>query len=448
MSRRRQRPRSRPAKPQAQRSAKRVGIVLLALLIAAGVGVGLWFRLRTPHLPTLATAQLDPSSAALIERHVKAVRRARRSGAAWGRLGGVLRSYEFREEARVCLETAERFDPQEPRWPYLQGLLLASSAPEEAMARLRRAVTLCGNEPEAPRLRLARLLAEQGQWADAQRELQELLQARPENPSALLTLALVAQARGELTNAVALARRGTTNAYTARASWTLLGSLHQRLGDTNAAWFASRKAAAVAPDVPAPDPFEAEFRQLRTDARSLSDQAQQFLLARRTAEAAPLIERLVANYPQFAETWLLRGRLQNLDRQPVQAEASLRRHLELDPQSLNGQFQLGTALLAQQRYPEAARIFEKTIQLKPDLGPAFFNLGFARAKAGQKPEAVQPFRDAIRHSPEYVDSYILLADLYLQLGQKREAIVLEQQARALKPDDPRLTVLRERIDRP
>jgi Tfp pilus assembly protein PilF len=61
---------------------------------------------------------------------------------------------------------------------------------------------------------------------------------------------------------------------------------------------------------------------------------------------------------------------------------------------------------------------------------------------------VQPFRDAIRHSPEYVDSYVLLADLYLQLGQKREAIALEQQARALKPDDPRLPVLRERIDRP
>lgn len=447
MSRRRQRPRPRAAKPQAQRSAKRVGVVLLALLIGAGVGVGLWFRLTTPPLPTLATAQLDPSSAALIERHMQAVRQARRSGAAWGRLGGVLRSYEFREEARSCLETAQRFDPREPRWPYLQSLLLVHTAPEEAMARLRCAVELCGNEPGAPRLRLARLLAEQGQWADAQRELQELLRAQPENSSALLTLALVAQARGELTNAVALARRGTTNAYTARAAWTLLGSLHQRLGDTNAAWFASRKAAAVAPDVPAPDPFEAEFRQLRTDARSLSDQAQQFLLARRTAAAAPLIERLVADYPQFAEAWLLQGRLQYLDKRAVQAEQSLRRHLELDPQSLNGHFQLGMSLLAQQRYLEAAAAFETAIQLKADFGPACFNLGFARAKAGQQQAAMQPFRDAIRHNPEYFDSYILLADLYLQLGQKRDAIELEQQARALRPDDPRLPVLRERIDR-
>lgn len=315
------------------------------------------------------------------------------------------------------------------------------------MAGLRRAVELCGNEPEAPRLRLARLLAEQGQWADAQRELRELLRAKPENPSALLTLALVAQARGELTNAVALAGRCTTHAYTARAAWTLLGSLHQRLGDTNAAWFASRKAATVAPDVPAPDPFEAEFRQLRTDARSLSDQAQQFLLARRTADAAPLIERLVENYPQFAETWLLRGRLQYLDKRPVQAEQSLRRHLELDPQSLNGHFQLGMSLLAQQRYLEAAAAFETAIQLKADFGPAFFNLGFARAKAGQKQAAVQPFREAMRHNPEYLDSYILLADLYLQIGQKRDAIELERQARALRPDDPRLPVLRERLDR-
>jgi tetratricopeptide (TPR) repeat protein len=447
MSRRRKRPLPRLAQPQPRRGARLIWLVLLTLLIGAGTAFWLWLWLTTSPLPIISTAQLDASSSTLIQQHTNAVRKAPRSGAAWGRLGGVLRSYEFREEARYCLETAQRFDPKEPRWPYLQGLLLVHTAPEEAMAGLRRAVELCGNEPEAPRLRLARLLAEQGQWADAQRELRELLRAKPENPSALLTLALVAQARGELTNAVALAGRCTTHAYTARAAWTLLGSLHQRLGDTNAAWFASRKAATVAPDVPAPDPFEAEFRQLRTDARSLSDQAQQFLLARRTADAAPLIERLVENYPQFAETWLLRGRLQYLDKRPVQAEQSLRRHLELDPQSLNGHFQLGMSLLAQQRYLEAAAAFETAIQLKADFGPAFFNLGFARAKAGQKQAAVQPFREAMRHNPEYLDSYILLADLYLQIGQKRDAIELERQARALRPDDPRLPVLRERLDR-
>jgi tetratricopeptide (TPR) repeat protein len=343
------------------------------------------------------------------------------------------------------LEQAERLSPGEARWPYLQVSLLPAHS--NALNKARRAVALCGNEPPSPRLRLARLLMETGQREEARPHLEELLKHQPDLAPARLALAQIAHAEGRWDQALDWARACTTNAYTARTAWALLSALSLRRGDTNAAILASRRAAAVTPDVHFPDPFEDEVRQWRADARSLSDQAQEFLMAGRTAQAAPLIQRLSQKHPTFPETWLLLGRLKFLEKNTAAAEEALRRHLQLDPQSINGQFQLGMCLLAEQRYADAALTFERCIALKPDFGPAFFNLGFALAKTGQKERAVQCFRESIRHSPEHVESYILLADLHLQLGQTIQAARLADQAEALHSADPRLPVLRAKIQK-
>lgn len=443
---------SAPAKSVTQTRPRRWLRGLMITISAIAVGLTAWFAFRqspSPQsaalIPSIPLAQLDATSAQTIQQHLDAVKAAPQSGAGWGRLGGILRTYDFRDDALHCLAEAARLEPNEARWPYLCGLIMASRDPVKAGEQLRRAVLLCGNEPPSPRLRLARLLAEGGDWKEASREMAELLRVKPDYPPALMTLAFAAQAQGQLTNALTLAERCTSSAFTARAAWTLLGSLHQRLGDTNAAQFAMRRASVLAPDLPPPDPFEAEFQNLRGDARSLRDQAQQLLAAGKFQEAAPLIKRLVDEHPQFPETWLILGRQLYLQRQPVAAEQAFRRYLEMDPQAANGHFQLGMSLLAQNRFLDAAGAFENTTRLSPDLGPAFFNLGFARAKAGRSLEAVPAFREAIRLSPEYIDSYILLADLCLQLGKKADALELTRRAQALNPEDRRVAVLRERI---
>jgi tetratricopeptide (TPR) repeat protein len=398
-------------------------------------------------LPAISTARLDPSAARVIEGHLSAVGAAPKSGAAWGKLGAALKSFEYDAEARRCLEAAERLEPKEPRWPYLHGALLVVDAPSAAIAKWRRAVSLCGSEPDAPRLRLAKLLAETGQPEDSRRELETLLRDQPGHAPASLALAHLAHARGATTEAIALAGHGTNDHRTARAAWTLLATLHLRAGDTNAARTASARAAALPPDAPVADPFEDEALALRSDPRDLSDRAQRLLMSGQLPQAAPLVDQLVREQPGFAEGWLLLGRLQNLRQEFARAEASLRRHLELDAQSVNGLFQLGMSLLGQNRHAEAAPVFERAIQLKSDFGPAFFNLGLALARAGRKREAVPAFRAAIRHNPERIDSYLLLADLHLQLGEPDQAADPARQAAALNPSDPRLAALREKISR-
>lgn len=445
MSRKRQSVSSGRREAASKRSRKLVATVVASLVL---IGGGLWFGWPKPEplpLPEITTTQFDPDTAALIGRHLDNVRQQPRSGTAWGRLGATLRSFEFREEARRCLENAERLEPKDPHWPHLRGLLLANQSPAEAIPALQRAVALCGNEPPAPRLRLARLLAESGRWNEAHGEFQELLRARPGYAPALLGLAQCAQERGDVQEALALANRCTNDRSTARAAWSLISALQQRAGETSAARLASQRAAALPADAPMEDPFETELNPARSDPRDLSDRAQRLLQAGRVAEAASLVQQLAREHPQFAESWLLLGRWQLLSRNPVGAESSTRRHLGLDPQSVNGVFQLGSALLAQNRFDDAAAAFRRATQLKTDFGPAFYNLGFALARSGKTREAIAPFREAIRHNPERVDSYVLLADLHVQLGEFEEAAMLARLAESINPADRRLPPLREKI---
>jgi tetratricopeptide (TPR) repeat protein len=290
-------------------------------------------------------------------------------------------------------------------------------------------------------------LAETGQQEEAGKELHELLRVKPDSAPAKIIMAQICQTRGQSDDAITMAKACTASPYTARTAWTLLSTLYRRQGDTNAAEVASRRAAAVTPDAAWPDPFEDEVLAWRKDPRSLSDRAQSYLMAGRPSEAAPLVNQLVQEHPDFAETWLLLGRMQYLQNQAVPAEESLRRFLQMDPTSVNGHFQLGMSLLAQKRYPEAVAAFRQATALKRDFGPAFFNLGFALAKSGNQREAIPSFREAIRHNPEMIDAYILLADLHVQLGEKAEALELAQLAERLEPADRRLPALRQKIER-
>lgn len=420
--------------------------ILLLMLIAAG-GVWLMKDRQPAPIPTIDLAGLDPAVAKLIQNHLNEARAEPRSATAWGKLGSILRAYSLSEPARLCLSEAERLDPRDPRWPYFQSFLLSANAPDESLAKLRRAVQLAGNDPEAPRLRLARLLAEAGRWNEAGREIQELLRAQPEFAPALLLSARRAHAGTNVSEAIALARRCVEDPRAARSAFILLASLHRQQGDLASASNAARRANSLAPDEPVADPFLAEAALLRHDPRILAEPAHPLLAAGRLKEAEPLIQRLINEHSDFAETWLLAGRLQFLKNDLAAAEQSLRRHLQLDPRSSQGLFQLGLVQLGREQFNEAAETFLKATAQKPDFGPAFYNRGFALARAGNLREAIPAFREAARLNPERIDSLLMLADVYFRLGDGDEASKFLLLAEPLNPTHPGLRQLRQKAQR-
>ncbi len=428
-----------------------IGRALLVGLLVLVVGGGAWLAATkrrsnvdgAPRIPEVSLAGLAPEAARMIQAQLDEVRRSPERSEAWGRLGGLLKSCGFVTEAVECLANAERLSPKDPRWPYLRGTLPGN----EVIAHLQRAVERAGRSPEMPRLRLARALIEAGQLDEARTMAKGILEDAPECLPARLLLAQIHQARGEWQQAVELAAACAESPITGRAAQTLLAMAHRRLGDEASAQRAARQAAARPPDVSWPDPYEEEVLTWRNDPRSLSDRAQGHLLSGRLDAALPLIERLMREHPDFAESWLLSGRALYLRKQLPEAEATLRRHLAMDPNSVNGHFQLGMSLLAGQKLAEAAASFRQAIALKSDSGPAHFNLGFALARMGQTREAIEPFRQAIRHNPEKIDSYILLADLHVKLGELAEAARLTEVAAQLDPDDRRLPDLLQKVRR-
>lgn len=188
-----------------------------------------------------------------------------------------------------------------------------------------------------------------------------------------------------------------------------------------------------------------EVINLRVGLKAWSDKAQQLLSDRKHAEAAPLIDHLVKSYPDAPDPWLLLGRLKIDLNDCSGAEAALRRLLQIAPESVNAHWQLGIALICQERYREAVPVLQRAVELKPDFGEAHFNLGFALARSGNGRAAIPSFRNAIRYNPDMIDPYITLADLLAQSGGAQEAKNLLTRALQLNPADERAQTLLRRI---
>src|SRR5262249_34745900 len=126
--------------------------------LVAGLAWFAWAWLAASGPPPVGLTGADPDVAAARAEARSALRQCPRSGAAWGRLGMVLRAHDFGPEANACFAEAERLDPRDPRWPYLQGLTLLLTDLDAGIAKVRRAVELCKPLNTTPQLRLAEAL--------------------------------------------------------------------------------------------------------------------------------------------------------------------------------------------------------------------------------------------------------------------------------------------------
>ena len=113
---------------------------LLALLGAAGWYGWRWYT--TPVPPDVPLGGTSPEVKAMIEKGLEEVRRQPRSSKAWGELGLLLFANGYDKEASSCLTQAERFAPEEPRWPYHHGVVLGLSDRQAGFAKLRKALEL------------------------------------------------------------------------------------------------------------------------------------------------------------------------------------------------------------------------------------------------------------------------------------------------------------------
>jgi TolB-like protein len=154
------------------------------------------------------------------------------------------------------------------------------------------------------------------------------------------------------------------------------------------------------------------------------------------AEAQNLFRRCIELDPDFglAHSWLayaitLRAVYFEADLTPEmlrEANAAIRRALEIDDQDAVAHFAAGRVLLACCDYDAALRELETAIDLNPCLAQAYCGLGDSLAYEGRMTEAIGQFEKAIQLSPHdpfrwAFFSYRALAHLFLKEFESAEA---------------------------
>jgi tetratricopeptide (TPR) repeat protein len=428
------------------------------MVATAAAAAGLWYGWRwytTPVPPELPGGVTDPAVIEVVEEARREVLRHPRSAEAWGDLGMVLRAHEFRDLSKDCFAQAERLDPRDPRWPYLQGLLLLDGKPEGALPFLRRAVELCqrGEEYEvAARLRLAETLLDLGLYPEAEEQLHRVEALAPDYGRVHFDLGTLAAARGALAEArkhLALAARSRLVPRKAHAQ---LATVCQQLGDDRAAATHARLAAAAPPDLLWPDPFVEEVMKWEVGRRHRLQQVEQLESERRMEEAISILRDLLRQSPD-AQSYLLLGMYLGRARDFAEAEEMLRHALRQSPDKLQACYFLGLTLYtqgeallrqpdgrkaAQEKFREAAHWERRATELKADHGLAHVYLGKALQRLGQQAEALKALRAAVRCRPEFVDTHLALGEALAEAGQEAEARSHLQDALRLAPaNDPR-----------
>ncbi|MBI4584716.1 MAG: tetratricopeptide repeat protein [Planctomycetes bacterium] len=424
-------------------------VAMAVLLGGAALAAWLW-RSRGASPPEAALAGVDPAVARAVETARSRVLESPSSAGAWGSLGMVFFAHDFFSPARSCFAEAARLDGRDPRWPYLEALVLLKGIPEPpaALERLERAAALAdelaGKEPAA-RLKLGELCLEQGQIDRAEKEFKKALAAQPKNPRALLGLGRAASLRGDLDQALERLSAAASLAPRVKAARALLAEVHFRRGDREAA----ERERSLLPGLPEvhywPDPWYEPVLQRWVGATAALEGANDLFQRGQRDQAAEFLRGTLRDHPDALLVHLLLGRLLlQMDRLP-EAEQALREAARRAPDAFETHFELGTALIKQGKEQEAVESFRRTIALKASYGPAHYSLGKCLIRRGDHAAALEEFRANVRYHPDHAQGQRDLGILLAQMGRRAEAAERLQNAIRLNPADAEARQLLEAV---
>ncbi len=413
-------------------------VVLGVCLCGAAAFLGYYFWLRAPVVfdpSAVELAGVDPAVQHAIRKATEQVRKSPHSADDWGTLGMIFYNHIFADQALACFAQAERLDADDLRWPYFQGLIVMSYDPRGALPKFVRAAQLSEERSDRPRLRLAELYLQLGQFDDARTTLETLVVRRDMQPRVALGLARIHFQPGEWELCLDFLKPALAHPWTRKSALQLAAEIHQRQGDAQAARRDLAQALSLSDEPEWPDEILEEAAKHGVGEAVRIQRANKLIDQQRLAEAAEQLQGIVRDYPDSAKGWLLLGFAQMNLRQLPQAEASLQTALKSSPQSAPAMLNLGILKMLQKDHRAAADWFRKAIDQKPDALPAHLKLGMCLREVDDRKGAMAAFRDALRCQPLSADAHSHLGALLVQGDQPEAALTHLQQAIELYPND-------------
>ncbi len=162
--------------------------------------------------------------------------------------------------------------------------------------------------------------------------------------------------------------------------------------------------------------------------------AQGYLADGNTASAIQFFEEAAKRDPQSAPRLTAWGDALMAAGRWTEAEAKLRRALELEPDDFRAWGRLGWTLWQQDKADEAQAALVKALDLDPEVPELHNNLGLVLWGTGDQAGAEKEFREAIRIQPGVAEWRVTLAKVLASQSQLQEARAQLEQALRYKPD--------------
>lgn len=287
------------------------------------------------------------------------------------------------EAARAELDTLARQGDVPGSRPRLAAILVKLGRREEALAVYEKELA-GGAATLATKVAAARLALELGRRDPARTWAESVAEQDPRTPGALLVLAEVRRADGDLGRAVSELRRALAVDSSPQ--------VHLELG--RALGVLGRDEDALATLVQARDLPEAALERGR------------IRLRRGDAEtAARELKAATAALPNSADAWFLLGEAEDRLGHASKAEAAWRTAVKLAPDAAEARYRLGrlelerglaTAALPHLRAASASLPAQAAVPWRADL---YFQLGFAEKSRGSRPAAAAAFRRYLELAP-------------------------------------------------
>jgi tetratricopeptide (TPR) repeat protein len=172
----------------------------------------------------------------------------------------------------------------------------------------------------------------------------------------------------------------------------------------------------------------------------------------RIGEAVSHLREAVRLRPGFAKVHLDLGAALLRGGQAGEAEAQYRAAIQLDPKNAAAQYGLGGVLLAQRHGEEARVYFERAlplliaeVEMNPEGVDGLYNLGALYSALGRTDDAIGAFRQVVVLRPNDAQAHFNLATLLVSRGRYDDAILECLETLRVDPGHPGAGRLMEQI---
>lgn len=340
----------------------------------------------------------------------------------------------FTNKAWQCYATLVAVEPDNPRWPYQFGRILAGYGQlEEATPLFEKAAKLAPDYAPT-HFRLGDTLFKQNRFDEAEAAYRDILDGDSGNAYALVGLARIAIAAEDWATAREHLESAVRNTnYQIGAD--LLGDVYEKLGlESKESLILQNSSWGSYADIP--DPWSLALMDDCYDDYQISvtggwvahqgDKRTGIRYLKRAAELAPDVfiyqyqianiylelgddknaevhfKRCVELQPDFSDAWLALVEIAKRRQSPTQVNRTLDAALRAAPDSPSLNIERANRLTAQNRFSRAIPYFQKSIEVRPYEAVGYIAFAKAYFSQNRMEEGIEQIRLALKQEPNNI----------------------------------------------